>query len=502
MQHPRKVERKTGGRSTLPRWVYLAVAIGLAVVFALILPEIRFLFPGRNAVKPVKLSTFQILETIDKSGLESITVIHRDEESYTLLYQNERLFLKREGGTPALIHEAYIQEIVSAATSIAVEDTITKDVGEVRPYLKDMGLEPPEITVRVLSKDGREDVLQLGGLVPESACYYYRWSGDPGVYMCDSGIYEAFELTPQMLLPVEQPLLQPSLVDRCMIALRGREPMEILFSMDQGGHVSGALQKPFAYPLGEEQVKGLLGAAVNFRLGPKQEDMPREIDAHVDSPLAMIHIHQRAGVYTDVDENGALTAHEAREQTMTLTLTEKVNDYFYACVYERQRYHVSSFLLEAFLDATPEGLITRHPADMGENETIASMQIQVEGRVLDFRSVKTERVLPNNELDLDEDGNILYDVQTLYNGEPVSSEAFHTLARNLAAMEVLGPVEEESITSSRTPRWQMTLATEDGVTRTLAAYPISAFYDAIAVDGTIRHELHAESLQIALGDLL
>ena len=501
MQRPRKVERKAGVRRTLPLWAYLTVALGLAVIFAVALPEIRFLFPGRSAVKPVKQSTFQVLETIETSSLESITVIHRDEESYTLLYQSERLFLKREGGTPALINEAYVQEIVGAATGIAVEDTIAKDVDEVRPYLKDMGLEPSEITVRVLSNDGREDVLLLGRLVPESTCYYYRWSGDSGVYMCDSGIYEAFALTPQMLLPVEQPLLQPSLVDRCVIALRDREPIEILFSMDQGGHVSGTLQEPFVYPLGEEQGKALLMAAAHFRLGPKQEDMPGEMSPYKDSPLAIIHIHQRAGIYTDVDENGALTAQEALEQTLTFTLTEKVNDYFYVCEYGDQRYHVSGFLLAAFLNATPEGLITRHPADMGEHETMTSIQIQVEGRVLDFRSAKMERVLPNNELALDEDGNILYDVQALLNGEVISSEAFDTLARSLAAMEVLGPVEEENIVGSGTPRWQMTLVTEDGATRTLAAYPISTFYDAIAVDGTIRHELQADSLQTALGDL-
>ncbi|MCL1854572.1 MAG: DUF4340 domain-containing protein [Clostridia bacterium] len=502
MQHPHKMKRKTGGRRMLPPWAYLAAAFGLALAFALALPENRLLFPGRNAAKPVKPSTFQALKTIDKSGLESITVTQRDKESYTLLYRDERLFLKREGGTPALINEAYDQEIVSAATVFAVEDTIARNADEVRPYLKDMGLEPPEITVRVTSAEGWEDVLQLGWPVPESSCYYYRWSGDPGVYMCDSGIYEAFEMTPQMLLPVEQPLLQASLTDRCAIAVRGREPLEILFFMDQGGHVSGTLQKPFAYPLGEEQAAALLSAVANFRLGPMQEELPGAKDAYAGGPLATIHIHQRAGAYADVDENGVLTAREAQEQTLALTLWEKTDGYFYACEYEGRLYHVNGFLLAAFLQATSEGLVTKNPADMGENGAIASIHIQVEGRVLDFRRVRMERVLPNNELALDEDGNILYDVQTLCNGEPFSHEAFDLMVVNLAAMEVLGSVEEEDIIGSRTPRWQMTITTEGGAARMLAAYPINAFYDAIAVDGTVRHELQAESLQIALGDLL
>lgn len=35
--------------------------------------------------------------------------------------------------------------------------------------------------------------------MPDTTYHYYRWSGDSGVYMCDSGTYEAFEYTAQML---------------------------------------------------------------------------------------------------------------------------------------------------------------------------------------------------------------------------------------------------------------------------------------------------------------
>jgi len=46
----------------------------------------------------------------------------------------------------------------------------------------------------------------------------------------------------------------------------------------------------------------------------------------------------------------------------------------------------------------------------------------------------------------------------------------------------------------------MTLTTTQGETRTLAAYPLDAFSDVLAVDGVALHYISKEALDIALGE--
>ena len=123
---------------------------------------------------------------------DTITVCHQDGETYTLQYRDGELYLTGNSDSTEIVNESYTEEILEAATLVAVQDTVASDVSEVSGYLADMGLQPPQITVRVTYADGRVVNLQLGKQVPETTYYYYRWSGDNGVYMCDNGVYEAF----------------------------------------------------------------------------------------------------------------------------------------------------------------------------------------------------------------------------------------------------------------------------------------------------------------------
>ena len=51
-----------------------------------------------------------------------------------------------------------------------------------------------------------------------------------------------------------------------------------------------------------------------------------------------------------------------------------------------------------------------------------------------------------------------------------------------------------------TARWQMTLTTTQGRSRTLAAYTMDAFQDVLAVDGVALCYISKEALEIALGE--
>ena len=80
----------------------------------------------------------------------------------------------------------------------------------------------------------------------------------------------------------------------------------------------------------------------------------------------------------------------------------------------------------------------------------------------------TERVLPNNDIETDAEGNTVYD----------------------------------TVPEDETPRWRIVLTTVGGTTREIAAYRLDAFSDALAVDGVAIHYVHEEVIDLILADLL
>ncbi len=504
MQHPPKV-KKTRPQKKAQRgrkWMFLSLALGLSLLFVLLLPQMKLWFPSEPFPALDKRDTTVTLGEGDRKGLFSITVTHGTEDAYTLLYQGKHLYLQMQEGTLAQISEGLEERLLAAATQLVMEDTVTQDAKEVQAHWADMGLSPPQVTARVRYQGGREELIELGFKAPETQLYYCRWSGDPGIYLCEQGVYQAFEYTAPMLLPVEQRQLQQGLIDRVSIQLRGREPLELQFTVSPQGQPTGMLVKPFRYPMATESVQALLTAAANFRLGTRQAGITPENEGQFGfaSPLAVVDIHQQEGLYGEVDENGGLTPQTAPEQSLQLVLGQAVGEYFTTCLVAGQYYHVSNVLVAAFLGATPEGLITKNPANMGDAE-LASIQVQAEGRVLDLRRIKTERVLPNNQLATDESGNTLYDVETTFNGKSIPSETFDSLVERLKTLQVSGQVGADFVLGTRAPRWQLTLTTQAGLTRSLAAYPMDAFFDVLAVDGVIKHTLQGESLEMALAEL-
>ncbi len=507
MEHPQKRVKKRNPRRErrLSRRALMLIAVGVLVAVAgalvLLLPAIKTRFPSELVTSMETTDTHKTLETGNVKVLDTIAVTHEDGESYTLLYRDEQLYLENDGGDVEIVNESYTDEIVEAATEIAVTDTVAEDAETVSNHLADMGLEPPEITVKVTYANGYEVELQLGAEVPGTTYHYYRWSGDEGVYMCDVGIYEAFEYTAHMLLPVEQPTLTPALIDHVSLDTQAHGLMECTFTADGTDVYLGALTAPYAYPMDSDMTTTLLTALENFRLGTKlgAVDASNRAQYGFDSPALVLDVHQQPGLYTQVDSDGVLQTLTSEEETVRITLGAQDGEYFYFCEYAGECYRVSSFLVATLVEADPDQYVTHAPADMGQSD-IASVTVQLGDATLSVRAAYTERVQENNELETDTEGNVIYDVSVTANGTAITEDAFDSLVERLRQMTVSGTLAEPQ-TPSGTPRWQMTLTTTGGATRTLAAYPMDAFSDLLTVNGVAMHYLNSEALQIALGEL-
>ena len=479
----------------------LLLLVALAAAFVLLLPAIRLRFPSLLEQKQQANLTFRTLDKGDQNTLDTIVVSHADGETYTLRYRSERLYLVDADGKSSLVNEAYTEGILDAATVISVEDTVTEDAAEVNDYLADMGLESPAITATVSYASGRMDTLWLGTTVPGTTYHYFRWSGAQGIYMCDTGTYEAFEYTAQMLLPVTQPTMVPALIDRLTVRTATAGLLAFSFVADGTDAYLGTLREPYHYPMDSEATSALMAALGNFRLGVKvgAVDDTNSATYGFDAPAAVVDVHQQQGLVSHVDQSGVLTPVQTQEQSIRLTFGNKDGEFFYYCEYAGDCYRVSSFLAAPLVGLTPEACLTRAPANMGA-ASIASIAVQLGDGALDVRATYTEHVLENNQIETDENGNTIYDLSVTANGSPINTDAFDALVLRLAQMTVSGRLTgTEQATGA--PRWQLTLTTTGGASRTLAAYPLDAFSDVLTVDGVAMHYISAEAIQIALAEL-
>lgn len=501
MQHPPKIQRRRRPRTRLIA-IVLCVGIALGAAALMMLPLIKERFPATQPLSVVTESQERTLSPDSDSALESLTIRHADGSSYTLEMQNGHLKLSRDGQW--LDIEASEEEsLLKAVTQTLVQGVVTEDVAEVAEHLSDMGLDAPRSTALARFEDGSQTTLELGLDVPGTSYAYFRRSGDSSVYMCDSGVTEALLLTATRLLPVEQPSISGLLVDQ-LVLTRGEEDLAIAFANDGSEHISAALVSPLCYPVDATQAEALLTALSGFRLGTREAEASAATRAAygLDTPELTVWLHQAAGMVSTVDENGQFTTVDVPEQSLRFVIGRPEGEFFYTCEYAGECYLISRFLIETLLGATLETLVTRTPANL-DGAALREVLIEAPDAQLHLTAEYTERVLANNELETDTEGNIVYDTSVTLNGEPAGEELLTALTSRLNALTVSGDVPDGwTIPEDESPRWRITLTTVGGTRREIAAYRLDAFSDALAVDGVALHYAHEEAIDLVLSDLM
>lgn len=492
MQHPPK-KRLAGPRSPRALILVLIAVLVLAAVFAALALRAQ----RKQPVAIVENPAYQVrtLELRQPASLASVSVSPSSGAPYELEMRDGHLCLVQPTG-PVALDEEREQELLDALTQIVVQGTVAQDVSEVSEYLEDMGLAPARASATVRYTDGTEAKIEVGASVPHTTYAYYRWSGDAGVHMCDVGIADTLALNAERLLPVPDLQIHPSLVESLRLT---NQSGELLFHFEGGA--SGTLESPFAYPLSSDGVNTLLSALQNFRLGAYQAVLTEENMAEYgfDHPLCVLDVGQKAGSINEVDENGALVTvtHEASQLRLSLGRAE--GDYFYTCAYEGNCYLVSRFLVEALVKAQSGSHLTRNPALLAD-DTLARARLCVQGEEHLLEVERSERVLANNELATDAAGDVIWEVSALWDGESLTEEQLDAFEDLLSALTVAGDLPQNFVVlaADAEPRWTLTLETASGEVRTLEAYRMDAFSDALLLNGVARHYLHADAIDALL----
>lgn len=490
MQHPPK-KRLSTPWPTRRRVLLALAALVLAAGFA------ALVLTQRERPVPVVENPASAERTLDvrkADSLASVSVSPCYGEPYELEMREGHLWLVGQDGLSAL-DESREQELLDALTRVVIQGTVAGDASEAAEHLADMGLAPALASATVRYTDGSEATLEVGASVPHTPYTYFRWSGDPGVHMCGPEILDALSLSAERLLPVAELQISPSLVE----SLRLTNPSGQLLFYFSGG-ASGTLEEPFAYPLSADGVSSLLSALQNFRLGAFEAVLTEENRAQYgfDNPLCVLEIAQKAGEVNEIDENGALftAKHEAKQLRLVLGRAE--DEYFYTCAYEGSCYLVSRFLVEVLVSAQSGTFLTRNPALLDDG-TLVQAHLRTQTEELLLQVERAEQVLSNNELATDASGDVLWDVAARLNGESITEDELNAFLDQLNLLAVAGDLREAFVPApDAEPRWTLVLRTDSGEVRTLEAYRMDAFSDALFLNGVARHYLHADAIDALL----
>lgn len=486
MQHPpRKPVKKTFGRKKL--LPVLVVCLLAAAAFVLALPGLRRQHTGETMQAVILPSTFRTLDMRDAKDVDTAVIQPEGSQPYTLAFRD---------GVPYLLEDRWIDindvcadDLTAALTQIVAQRTVAQDASEVAAQLADMGLEPPRASAAILYKDGTSATIEVGVPVPGTTYAYYRWSGDPGVYMCDVGIRETFALSRDQLLRVEQPDIHAVLVEELRVQ-NAHGVSEFTFENASFGRLTA----PFAYPLSDEAGDALLSAAANLRLGtllaPLRED--NRAFYGMDDPLCTVEIRCRAGTVNRIDENGALGVAEVPAQSLRFIIGREEGEYFYTCAYEDNCYLVSRFLAETLVQLRAEEHITRTPAAPGD-EALAAIRVEAPQGTWEMQVERTERVLPNNQLEMDANGLPVFDEHVTLNGEESTPEKLADWMQRLQNWTVAGDLTDDFAAEGE-PRWRIEWVSVSGRIRSVAGWRMDAFADAVAVDGVMKHYVHADAI--------
>lgn len=487
MQHPSKKTIHKRKKGMVSVWLFLALAA--AEAFVLLIPSIEQRYPVQPPLSPNAPQTQQLYTRLAEE-VERISL-----NGFSLCMQNGELMLERESGNVS-IDEEYAADLLEMAVSVTAQGAVADTASEVEAHLKDMGLDPAQRQMQVRYTDGTETTLEIGAKIPNTPYFYFRFSEANGIYMADSGMADTLGLTEKRLLPVTQPDWTAALVDGLSIANAAGESV---FAF--AGGTSGVLLSPVDYPIRSDTAQTLLTALSNFRLGTREAEATEEsrIAYGLNDPLCVLNVHQQSGTMTTIDAQGALRMEETPEKSFRFVIGREEGDFFYTCEFDGNIYLVSRFLAETLVKADWRTLVSRTPANLGD-ALLTAIRVETETAVVDYRMTRKEKVLANNELEVDENGQMVYELNVQKNGQPCSQEELSELLDRLNSLTIAGDLPQEYAVSEK-PRWRITLSAE-GETRVLEGFRLDAFSDALAVNGTFLHYLHSDSIDSLMAGLV
>ena len=411
---------------------------------------------------------------MDGSVLSSVTLYRGGEKQLTLIKKDGGLVL--EGDEGYALRDTAVADLLALSESCAADD-ILLDGKDYAPA--SFGLDPAERSARFRYADGTELTLSVGAALPiENPRYYAAVSGQDRLYSVTPDVRDAVSKTLLSIHPVESPKVKSDLVDR--IAVSGDVTFDAVRT-DEGWQLTA----PFSYPLSDTAMASLLDQLDRLRFAAwigAADSLPLS-EYGLSPAVRTLTLTFPETVVTAPDEEGNSVSFSLPGSDLTFALGNAINDTSYYILHEGQVYSATlltfsfftRFSLDRYLQPAPVSILPSH---------LSGVRFELDGAAVSYDIALSEKVLPNNQLEADEYGNVLFEMRITRDGAAVDPDAFVRWYQSLASIAGTQRTAPAELSPGAEPILSVTLLHENSaLSRTVTICPGDAVQDILFVNG-------------------
>ncbi len=452
-------------------WVFILALVILAMAAVVV----WMLYPRDNT--PLSPALYRQDEAVtlidrDESTLLRMEVMASEGSSFTLIRQGDSFAVEGDAGFP--LEEREISLMVKDLTILAAHGI----AGEAYPGgdLSPLGFTHTSPKVRAVYAGGQSVTLLFGGDArTEIPADYLMVEGDSNVYLVSQETNDHFDRLLETLHPVPEIDFTPSLLDAMRV--EGSDPFTLT-------HSEGLwmLAEPVGHPADEVKVAAILQGIGKMRLAVYAGEATAEnLERFGFAPARRKVIFTLAeSEIAGFDALGNTVGTDVvAAQQISLSIGADIPPIGFYALYGGEIYQASAASMGFLRDTTSYSLLARAPVTVPMNR-LFKINVSKAGQRREYLVELVESILPNNEIQTDDAGNILYQSVITLDGEDVSDafiREYIELMRLSAAGELPG-----GYAPAGEPVREITL-TGQGIHLTLTFNPYDPLHYAMGVNG-------------------
>ena len=467
----------------------------LASVFFLVLGFSLLYFSPLWAKNPVPAGFMEVPQdtatlhfSAAQDDLQSFTVFPGDGGHYTIVH-NQGIYSLEDDPDYSLdltIIAGMVQSLLYLQSADTIGDATSLD-------LREYGLAEGALQVIAQYTQDRQIHFTIGGRVPSDIpSDYLLIAGDPLLYAIGVDVREAFDYKLNLLHTIPAINFNADLIDRIRFA--GEEA----FSLRRIAQDIWEISDPVKYPANLAQVQRLLRQISQMRLAAYIAPSSTENLARygLEKPRSRIVFSLAESTITSVpaDESSPVSQMVAAQE-LVIAIGDDIPGLGFYCLYNDVIYQASDLSMGFLSDHDMKAYLGQNPIDITLGRPIRLLASMPEGSI-DCSVSLVEHILQNNDIALDEQGNILYDHLIISAGREIEPARFGDAYTKLMAIEASGYLLPGYSAQGEPQALSLDLSFENHQ-RHIAFYPYDALHFAVEINGHFIHFVSRQSVETA-----
>ncbi len=404
------------------------------------------------------------MEVTNKSG-DRFTLV-KDKKDFRVLGQDDFLL------------EAVDVSLMVKDLTLLIANELAGEVHTTQEALDLLGLGQSAPRAKATYTDGSSLTVVFGNSAQtEVPSDYLMFEGDNKVYFVSPETREHFDRALTSLHQIPSINFNERLVDS--IEIVGDEQ----FTLSHQENL-WELKSPYSYPLDDTKVSTMLTSIGKMRFAQyfgKAEELQLD-ELGLFPPKRTITFHLSQSTITGFDKEGApIDSTLVPEQTLTLAFGNNIDLIGLYCLYEGKVYQATNVSMGFLRDLTALSLLSPGPVTLPLNR-VTQLEVLKAGRGTRYAIDFIEKILPNNQIELDKDGNTLYEPYVTVDGKEIDADKFVREYLKLMALKHSGRLPKDYVPKTSEPTIMITLHTLQGQSE-LALFPYGDLHYAMGVNG-------------------